>query len=131
MIAWDNVQLYLKDLPKKKTKKRINKKILSLVLEGLRLKDETAAGDADNSVKPKPDPEKTEAFAIDELNQELENLKQEAQQEAQSEAQSEAQPETKKKSRKDPEPVKIVGQAQVEFIGRIFKIINSPAVMTN
>jgi CheY-like chemotaxis protein len=114
MIAWDNVQLYLKDLPKKKTKRRIKKKILSLVLEGLRLKDEAAAGDADKAQKPKPDPEKTEAFAIDELNQELENLKQEA------------VPDTKKQPSESPQPVKIVGQAQVEFIGKIFKIINSP-----
>jgi CheY-like chemotaxis protein/GAF domain-containing protein len=114
MIAWDNVQLYLKDLPQKKTKRRIKKKILSLVLEGLRLKDEAAEGEATKSAEPKPDPEKTEAYAIDELNQELENLKQEAVQE----------------SKKGPpdlqEPVKIVGQDQVEFIGKIFKIINSP-----
>ena len=114
MIAWDNVELYLKDLPPNKTKRRIKQKILSLVLEGLRLKDEAAADDGGKSAKPKPDPEKTEAFAIDELNQELEQLKQEAVQ------------ETKKGPADHQEPVKIVGQEQVEFIGRIFKIINSP-----
>jgi transcriptional regulator with GAF, ATPase, and Fis domain len=114
MIAWDNVQLYLKDLPKKKTKRRIKKKILSLVLEGLRLKDEAAAGDVRKSAGPDADPEKTEAYAIDELNQELELLKQEA------------VPEDQKGLSESQEPVKIVGPDQIEFIGKIFKIINSP-----
>ena len=114
MIAWDNVQLYIKDPPKEKPKRRIKQKILSLVLEGLRLKDEAAIGEAEKSSEPKPDPEQTEAYAIDELNQELESLKQEAVQ------------ENKKEPPARQKPVKIVGQEQVEFIGRIFKIINSP-----
>ena len=113
MIAWDNVQLYLKDLPQNKTQRRIKQKILSLVLEGLRLKDEAAAGDEKKESDQDAAAEITEEYAIDELNQELELLKQEA------------EIEDSKTLPKDEEPVKIVGTTQVEFIGKIFKIINS------
>ncbi len=43
MIAWDNVQLYLKDLPRKKLDRRIDKSLMSVVMEGLKRKDENQA----------------------------------------------------------------------------------------
>ena len=43
MVAWENVQLYLKDLPRKKPERRINKSLMSVVMEGLKRKDENQA----------------------------------------------------------------------------------------
>ncbi len=99
MVAWDNVQLYLKDHPRKKARKRINQGVMSLVLEGLRLKDEAAA----RMGQPPPEPEQSEAIAY-----EVEN--------------EEADPYVRAPAR---QPEKTEAAPQVEFIGRIFKIINS------
>ena len=40
MIGWDNTHLYIKDLPQDRPKKRIEKGLMSVVMDGLRLKDE-------------------------------------------------------------------------------------------
>jgi len=113
MIAWDNVQLYLKEPPREKTPKRITKGIMSLVLEGVRLKDEAAASELRKLSGSDPAAEVTDEYAIDELNQELEAIKQEA------------LPENREATPERLSPVKIVGTAEAEFIGKIFKIISS------
>ena len=41
MIGWDNTHLYIKELPKKTPEKRIEKGLMSVVMEGLRKKDES------------------------------------------------------------------------------------------
>ena len=40
MIGWDRVEINFKNLPKKKVKQRIESEIISLLMEGMRLKDE-------------------------------------------------------------------------------------------
>jgi CheY-like chemotaxis protein/GAF domain-containing protein len=40
MIAWDKTELYIKDLQKERPKKRIEKDIMAIVMEGLKRKDE-------------------------------------------------------------------------------------------
>ncbi len=40
MISWENTHLYIKDLPKKMPERRIEKGLMSVVMEGLRKKDE-------------------------------------------------------------------------------------------
>ena len=40
IISWEDVQLFLKELPKKRPAQRIEKSIMSVVMEGLRRKDE-------------------------------------------------------------------------------------------
>ena len=41
MIGWDNTHLYIKDLPKKPITRRIKRGLMSVVMEGLRKKDES------------------------------------------------------------------------------------------
>ena len=41
IIGWDKVQLFLKDLPTNKIQKRIGKSTMAVVMESLRIKDET------------------------------------------------------------------------------------------
>jgi len=43
MIGWDNVDFRLKNFPKKNIQKRINRSLISLLMEGTRLKDEAIA----------------------------------------------------------------------------------------
>ncbi len=42
VVSWDNVGISFKSLPKKKIRKRINVELMSLIMEGMRLKDESA-----------------------------------------------------------------------------------------
>ena len=42
MIAWENPHLYIKDLPPNRPKRRIEKGLMSVVMEGLRKKDEAS-----------------------------------------------------------------------------------------
>jgi transcriptional regulator with GAF, ATPase, and Fis domain/DNA-binding response OmpR family regulator len=99
MVAWDNVQLYLKDHPKKSVRKRINQGVMSLVLEGLRLKDEAAAR---KGQKPS-EPEASAALPYES---------------AAEHSDPGGQQSVEKSAHSDPTP-------QVEFIGRIFRVINS------
>ena len=70
MIGWDKVEINFKNLPKKKVKKRINSKIMSLLMEGLRLKDELVEKDEENL----PERENiTEISEIDLLTEENED----------------------------------------------------------
>jgi len=99
MVAWDNVQLYLKDHPLKKARKRINQGVMSLVLEGLRLKDEAAA----RQDQQPPEPEPSEALPYETATEEPSRYM------------------------RSPvrQPENAEAASQVEFISRIFKIINS------
>ena len=42
IIGWENAEIKIKDLPKKKINKRMNSKVMPLILEALSLKDESA-----------------------------------------------------------------------------------------
>jgi len=99
MVAWDNAQLYLKDHPEKKARKRINQGVMSLVLEGLRLKDEAAARQGQQPPQPEPSEAIPYESVTDEVDQEL-------------------RLPARQPDKTDP-------TRQVEFIGRIFKVINS------
>ena len=50
IIGWDKVQLFMKELPTNKIQKRIGKSTMALVMESLRIKDET-----EMDLKPQPD----------------------------------------------------------------------------
>ncbi len=106
MVAWENVQLYVKDPPREKTRKRISKGVLSLVLEGLRLKDEAAAKKERKSTQLPPSDETASERASDELDQQLQTLK----------------PKEMSDERK---PFRLDTTAQIDFIGKIFNVINS------
>jgi transcriptional regulator with GAF, ATPase, and Fis domain len=99
MVAWDNVQLYLKDHPSKKARKRINQGVMSLVLEGIRLKDEAAA----RKGQPPPAPEPSEEIPYETETEETHR---------------DAAAADRRSDGTESIP-------QVEFIGRIFKIINA------
>ena len=99
MVAWDNAQLYLKDHPRKTARKRINQGVMSLVLEGLRLKDETAARKGQKPSEPEPSETIPYESVADEVDQDL-------------------GPPVRESEPTDP-------TRKAEFIGRIFKIINS------
>ena len=67
MVAWDPVQLYLKDLLNGKPERRITKGIMSVVMEGLRRKDEAdyekqARSSEPTSVNDTAESRITEAF---------------------------------------------------------------------
>jgi len=99
MVAWDNVQLYLKDHPQKKARKRINQGVMSLVLEGLRLKDEAAARLGQKPSEPGP----SDAIPYETVADEVDQVR-----------------------RPPPKPTAPTEPThQMEFIGRIFKVINS------
>jgi CheY-like chemotaxis protein/transcriptional regulator with GAF, ATPase, and Fis domain len=99
MVAWDNAQLYLKDHPQKKARKRINQGVMSLVLEGLRLKDEAAARQGQKPSETKP----SEAIPYEDVTEE---------------AARDQRPPQGEFAESTPTP-------QIEFIGRIFQVINS------
>lgn len=107
MVAWENAQLYVKDHPREKPRKRISKGVLSIVLEGLRLKDEAAAKKERKSPQRPPSDETASERAGEELDLELESLK-------------------PKEASDHREPVRIDTATQIEFIGKIFNVINSP-----
>jgi len=106
MIAWDNAQLYIKNFPKEKTQKRINKPIASIVMEGIRLKDEAAEAKMGESPEPDPVAEITDESVVYEFDEDSETVS------------TEEVPQVQ-------EPGKIDGATQVELIEKIFKIINS------
>lgn len=99
MVAWDNAQLYLKDHPAKMAPKRINQGVMSLVLEGLRLKDEAVARQGHQPPEPEPSAAIPSESSMQEVDREL------------------------RLPAREPEKTDSTGQ--IEFIGRIFKVINS------
>ena len=105
IIGWDDVQLFLQDLPKK-PKKRIKSGIMSLMMEGFRLKDEAAHADKSETLESEPVAEITEESVVDEFEEDFETLSPE-------------------ESRKDQEPTQIEDTIQLEFISKIFDIINT------
>jgi hypothetical protein len=54
MLAWENVQLFIKNLPRERPKKRIEKGLMSIVMEGLRRKDEMINEGQAGPIKPEP-----------------------------------------------------------------------------
>jgi CheY-like chemotaxis protein/predicted regulator of Ras-like GTPase activity (Roadblock/LC7/MglB family) len=52
MIGWDRVEINFKDLPKKKVKQRIESEIISLLMEGMRLKDELTEQEEESLREP-------------------------------------------------------------------------------
>ncbi|MDY7037617.1 MAG: response regulator, partial [Thermodesulfobacteriota bacterium] len=48
MVSWDNVEIRFKDLPKRRIKNRINRELIALIVDGMRLKDESKYADIDD-----------------------------------------------------------------------------------
>ncbi len=51
VIGWENAEIKFKELPKKKIIKRINVELISLIMEAMRLKDESAIQENKNPVE--------------------------------------------------------------------------------
>jgi transcriptional regulator with GAF, ATPase, and Fis domain len=115
MIAWDNVQLYIKDLPKEKPKKRIEKGLMAVVMEGLKRKDDLNPVKESDSPEPESARELTEESLMAEFDRALEGFEEE--------------PVTpiSKKSTIDPSPAKLKAEDKVTFSGKIFNITHSKA----
>ena len=56
MIAWENAHIYIKDLPKKVPERRIEKSLMSVVMDGLRKKDEADNVEPQSETAPKEKP---------------------------------------------------------------------------
>jgi GAF domain-containing protein/FixJ family two-component response regulator len=117
IIGWDDVQLYLQDLPKKKLKKRIKSGIMSLMMEGFRLKDEAAQADKGETLEPEPVAEITDESVVDELEEDYESVVDETEEDFEA-----VSPE---ETLKDHEPTQTKDAIQLEFISKIFDIINT------
>lgn len=48
MVSWDNVEIRFKDLPKRRIKNRINRELIALIVDGMRLKDESKYTEIDD-----------------------------------------------------------------------------------
>ncbi|MEE8553191.1 MAG: response regulator, partial [Desulfobacterales bacterium] len=105
IIGWDDAQLFLQDLPKK-PKKRIKSGIMSLMMEGFRLKDEAAQANKSETLESEPVVEITEESVVDELEEDFKTVSPE-------------------ETLKDQEPTQIEDAIQLEFISKVFDIINS------
>jgi len=113
IIGWDNVQLYLRDLPKKKAKKRIDKGIMFLIMEGLRLKDEAAKAKKSESLEPELVTEIPDTSLMDELEGILDQSDQDLKATSLGETHKSQEPRTKEVT------------PEVEFVRKIFRITNS------
>jgi CheY-like chemotaxis protein len=113
MMAWDNVQLYIKDLPKEKPKKRIEKGLMSVVMEGLKRKDELNPVKESQPTPPESARELTEENLMAEFDRALEGFDQDS------------TPPVSDKPAIEPSPPESKSDNKVPFSGKIFKIINS------
>ncbi len=77
MIAWDDIQLYIKDLPKEKPEKRIEKGLMSVVMEGLKRKDELNPAKESDSPEPESARENTEESLMAEFDRALAGFEEE------------------------------------------------------
>ena len=66
IIAWDSTQLFIKDLPRDKQENKINKGLMSVVMEGVRRKDEKDAARAAEAAPGKPAAQTGEQSVVDE-----------------------------------------------------------------
>ncbi len=113
MVAWDHVQLYLKNLPSNKTERRINKGIMSVVMEGLRRKDEAAYAKVTSSSEPESVTDTVQSNITEELEGILEVF----------DEAEEATKTEKISAHKEAQPIDRDGKAG--FIGKVFKIMHS------
>jgi CheY-like chemotaxis protein len=70
MIAWDNVVIKFKDLPKKKIENRIKTGLMALIMEAMRLKDESPEKD-EEAASEKVD---TAQIQVKDLKTEVDNI---------------------------------------------------------
>ncbi|UCH23188.1 MAG: GAF domain-containing protein [Deltaproteobacteria bacterium] len=126
MLAWENVQLFIKNLPRERPKKRIEKGLMSVVMEALRRKDEMINEGKAGPIKPEPKTEnKTdsdkpassteilEEGLVSELNNMLEGMEEDA-----------LTPDAKQSAIGQSQP-KPKAADKVEFNQKIFGIIHS------
>jgi len=55
IVAWEKAHFFLKDLPRNRREKKIHKSMMSVVMEGLRRKDEAGMEDGDEETEPEPE----------------------------------------------------------------------------
>lgn len=126
MIAWDNVQLYIKNLPKERPKKRIEKGLMSIVMEGTRRKDEVTDTQKVDSIKPESKTEIETDPAEPGSNTEIleESLLAELDRALDGVEEGSATTNSKELAVDQPPP-KSKATDKVEFNGTIFNIIHS------
>jgi GAF domain-containing protein/ActR/RegA family two-component response regulator len=127
IIGWDDVQLYLKDLPKK-PKKRITSGIMSLMMEGFKLKDEATHADKSETLESETVAEITEESVVNELEEDDESVVDELEEDDESvvdELEEDFEEEIPEETRKDQKPIQTKDTIQLEFISKIFEIINT------
>ena len=66
IISWDSSQLFINDLPRDKQENKINKGLMSVVMEGVRLRDEREAAGAAEADSAKPVSGRGEESVVDE-----------------------------------------------------------------
>ena len=113
MIAWDSVQLYIKNLPNDRIERRITKGMMSIVMEGLRRKDEAAFA----KIAKRPEPESVTNSTESNLTDELNDLR-----EVFDKAEDTTKPDESIAHQKKQ---KIDGARKAEFTGKVFNIIHS------
>ncbi|MHC4687981.1 MAG: response regulator, partial [Planctomycetota bacterium] len=126
MIAWNNVQLYIKNLPKEKPKKRIEKGLMAIVMEGTRRKDEVADTHKVDPIKPESKTEIKTDPAKPGSNTEIleESLLAELDRALDGSEENSATTNSKELAVDQPPPKSKVADT-VEFNGKIFNIIHS------
>jgi len=65
IVAWEKAHFFLKDLPRNRRERRIQKSMMSVVMEGLRRKDEAAGVAGDEESRSEPESEITEDSVIE------------------------------------------------------------------
>jgi len=70
MIAWDNVVIKFKDLPKKKIENRIKTGLMALIMEAMRLKDESL----EKKEEAVPEKVDTAQIQVKDLETEVDNI---------------------------------------------------------
>lgn len=67
MLTWENSELYLRNLPRERPEKRIQKLLMSVVMEGIRRKDEVREQKSAAVAEKKEKPQEAESSELDDL----------------------------------------------------------------
>ncbi|MGD2272326.1 MAG: response regulator [Desulfobacterales bacterium] len=113
MIAWDKTQLYIKDLPKERPKRRIEKELMAIVMEGLKRKDEMIDKGALDAAEPTSTTENLEQSLMSELDRVLDGFE------------GEPAPSDSKQSATEQNTPKSQNAEETKFNTKIFDIMHA------
>lgn len=66
IVAWEKAHFFLKDLPRDRRQRIIQKSMMSVVMEGLRRQDEAAVDAGEGDLEPEADPPESEVVELEE-----------------------------------------------------------------